>query len=348
MKRIIVIIVGLVGAIIMPVSIFAAPKCVDNTMPALQIGDPACYTGTATAGYYTTKTINCTWSCGNPLFICNSAEKGDYFSITDDGNSCNSYSSMCYDGCGNQDCENQAGVATGIANGTKDIDTWHAGTNTQTCYYLTVDTWGVCDEITGLQSATSVTQHSVAGTDCQNLNEETTRSCGVCNDEPTSAPYESLSAACKWGAFHSVQLFGGPPDGTLKWQCGTKGLAENSVHVGDFFANDVLHGDPVRIDEYSPTDKIGDQWCKCDTENKYICVPGPVDCTGKCGQKVAAPAIAYIEDTCFTGRRKKITPDQYFAGTSAQGAGKYCTGTVRKCADCGTKDTDGGIYHETN
>ena len=171
---------------------------------------------------------------------------------------------------------------------------------------------------------------------------------GLCESDATSPsplPYNTNDDACRFGSFNSVKLVTGErKDGSqgdiLKWKCGTGELADR--HIGDFFSPNIANGNLVATDYYGP--KAGGKDCKIDANFKYTCVKtGVADCNNKCGQEVPVVMTAYRElVTGFTGKKESISLDKYFAET-----GEYCTGTV-KCAACGTRDTDGGIYQETN
>ena len=161
MKKISLYLIFFLAFIAFPAIASAAVQCNSNATPSLQLGNPACWTVSGSAGYYTYNTINCVWDCGYPLYICG---KPQYFSYSDNGDSCGKYSSMCYDNCGNGDCQN-SGIKDGSSNGTKTVSTWHDGTISYTCYYTTVATWGA-PAADGRRVASSVTQKSTSGTGC--------------------------------------------------------------------------------------------------------------------------------------------------------------------------------------
>jgi len=163
MKKILSYWIFCLAFIVFPTIVSAAVQCNGNATPSLQVGNPACWTVSGSPGYYTYQTINCVWQCGYPLYICGPGG-GKYFSTYDNGNRCGRYSSLCYDGCGNGDCQN-AGIRNGSSNGTKTISTWHEGSTSYACYYTTVSAWGA-PAADGRRVASSVTQRSTSGTGC--------------------------------------------------------------------------------------------------------------------------------------------------------------------------------------
>ncbi len=233
MKKILVFTAILAVFTVAPIDTEAAPQCDNNRAPNLKVEDPACYTTTRssrTKSYtytdYVTKTtkVYCRWTCTRPLYICvNSRTGAQYFATSTRGRyGCGLYSKICSNNCGGSACLNNPPRDYWS---TKKVQVpvtrtgYRTVTSTSnTCYYTTVNTWSECDTGTGVQSATSVTQHSTSGTNCQNRNEATIKICGICDpatdgqgsgDTPTGS-------LCKFGTAKPV-----PPTlntGTNMWE----------------------------------------------------------------------------------------------------------------------------------
>lgn len=379
---------------ILPTAMLASPSC--DTVGGVPVdpGDPACYTENDCGD----------WRCA--YVSCHGSQEGQTVSC---GQSCEGGHTEYTNDCGDMYCNN--GYST-------------TGAGHYTCYYLTVDSWSGCDPYSGVQSATSVTQHSTPGTSCDSLNEDTTRICpascgtnngqtfslesdfnpnhdaycnpgndnhfqtrpsefssangdfygkwtwncttnttvdclaykqGVCNDEPTPAPYEDSGGdakkarekACTSGHFNSVSL----NNGILTWKCGT---GDTDKTVGSFTSSDSTIGDVVTADYYTPTS--GGTDCQCTPTYEYSCVSLGTsgDCTGHCGETIEEEYGAFKHDiSCFPNEPLVSTTKEEYQQAPADKklSGDVCANGTITCAPCGTSSEStgqGGSYHETN
>lgn len=173
-----------------PTTIHATtPACstTENGIPE-NIGDPACYTSTSTTSSWSTQEFDyyeCVWVDTGCDYCKETNGSGQYRTCS---GSCPAgwymyWAPVVSNTCtGDTTCGNMNGTHVGEGWNPVYKTVWHSDTTTtNTCHYLTVDTWSECDTVTGTQVATNVTQHSISGTDCDNLNEDTTRICGVCD-----------------------------------------------------------------------------------------------------------------------------------------------------------------------
>lgn len=235
MKKIILYAISLPTLLIFPM-VALAGQCPSNATPAQQIGNPACWTQSGSAGYWSTETKTCTWSCGHPLFICGSPQ---YFSITDVGN-CGSYSSMCYDGCGNSDCEN-----SGISGShSVDVNTWHASTLVDTCHYIASYNYGAC--IGHSQAPSGANWTSEGGTSCANA-----IPISWCNAAP-SVPIPDFPLNCdkndsNCGPFKvkvdATSKASMDPDGdTIYYQIQWNNLVNSTLNIENFPGGEVASG----------------------------------------------------------------------------------------------------------
>ena len=166
----------------------AAPYCSGNTA-GTGVFDPACYTTYSNPGWWEGAWKTCTWTCGYPLSICNFPWGSDFCHGTpsqceswNPGLSCGSYSSLCYDDCGNGCCHNN-GTDTGDTHTAWDpTDTWHAGSTGYTCHYISAVDYTGSPCVDGIMTASAATWSTTSGTDCSNV--AITQVCGMC--EPNS------------------------------------------------------------------------------------------------------------------------------------------------------------------
>lgn len=144
----------------------AAPSC--STYG--DVNDPACWTSATAAGYNTYVLTNCRWVCGYPLSICSGigfCHNTPAACTAAYGVSCGSYSSMCHDGCGNSDCENESTLWDGKSNGTANVATWHPATTAYTCHYIdSVTSWSSC--VASSKTATAASWTTSSGKSCSN------------------------------------------------------------------------------------------------------------------------------------------------------------------------------------
>ena len=173
--------------IIIPLSVDAASQCPSNATPTLQATDPACWTS-ASSGYYET----CTWYSAGPgsYWACDGGVQGTSSSV---GTHCRPYLTALYSTCGDYGgCSNRTDFGAGST-----YTRW-VGSTAYTCYYITVRTWSTCSVATGIRYATAIDQRSTPGTSCQNLNQATTQTCGICgtadNVGTENAPTTNLCA----------------------------------------------------------------------------------------------------------------------------------------------------------
>lgn len=164
-------------------------------------------------------------------------------------------------------------------------------------------------------------------------------------DSPANPPYTTRDEACRFGTLNSVCLVGAGQVGNeiLRWKCGT---GETSKEVGSFSSNQTTGGGVVPVDYYGP--RTGGVGCQCTPVYDYTCDPTTTftgSCNNNCGGSITQVHQAHKKDTtCFTGEPKvAIGRDEYLAGTQ-----KHCTSKEVDCAACGTQDSEGGVYHETN
>lgn len=185
-----------------PLSADAAIPCPDNATPNLQVGDLACWTSKSSSESYT-----CTWDCTGPYYACDNGVQG---TSKDVGKNCKPYLNSCTDTCGNYwGCSNR----TDGGHGT--VKTYTRSTTAYTCHYYTVSAWTTC--INGIRTATAVTRHTTSGKNCENLNESTVQTCGVCtpgtNIDVTKMP--TTTGVCAFGTPTTPVLAAN----TWTWQC---------------------------------------------------------------------------------------------------------------------------------
>lgn len=320
----------------------ATPVCGDDGRPA-NIGDPACYVSSST-----TKRVfdhyDCVWEwtgnicCKDAIDDNGETYRAEQYNMYDPKEECSEgfyqyWAPLVYNSCTDTtSCGNQPGVHEG--------EGWNpvyksVKTTTNTCYYITVDEWSECDELTGLKSATSVSQHSISGTECDNLNEDSIKECGVCNNTPSEAPYSTKDDACQFGSFNSVWLDGD----TLKWKCGT---GDENKHIGSFNSTNKNDGGEVVADYYNPTSG-GTTNCGCVPNYTYNCVDNTVagSCDGRCGLTVTKTfSLVKTDTSCF--------PNQYLEVTEQDKINNPCPDVQAKCPPCGSVNGETDVINEVN
>lgn len=151
-------------------------------------------------------------------------------------------------------------------------------------------------------------------------------------------PYNNRDDACRFGAFNSVKLAGG----ILHWKCGT---GDSAKHVGDFFSLNVNSGDSVAVDYYGP--KTGGVDCQCTPVYEYSCINTGVyigTCNNNCNGNKEEKVQAIKRDIkCFPNENLLISKAEYNTAT-----GKHCVNKTINCPACGSQNSEGGNYHETN
>jgi len=159
---------------------------------------------------------------------------------------------------------------------------------------------------------------------------------GVCNPNPTAAPYTELNgdgehSACKYGHFNSVHLVGG----VLKWTCGTNGY--NDRHVGSFVSNDPGAGSVVPADGVQPT-AGGDVDCQCRPSYEYTCetVGYSADCSQHCGEVVTQINVPKkVDKVCFPGITLTVDESEH-----------PCPDKQITCPPCNGQNGGNGLYNE--
>ncbi len=151
------------------------------------------------------------------------------------------------------------------------------------------------------------------------------KSRAVCNDEPTSPPYKSLSDACRFGNFNSLAFVGGK----YIWRCGTAG--ESNRHIGSFTDTNINYGNLVPKDYYDLAG--GDENCECVPKFDYSCITiNPGACNGHCGERVIITKQARKHDKkCFPDNAPYIqVPESEYKSAT----GKSCHNEVKQCPPC--------------
>lgn len=148
----------------------------------------------------------------------------------------------------------------------------------------------------------------------------------VCNSAPTSAPYNSLKNACRFGNFNSLAFV----NGKYTWRCGTAG--DTNRHRGSFIDGNINAGPLVPRDYYDLSG--GDSSCKCAPAFEYSCISSGNGnaCASHCGERVTITKQAFKKDkNCFPNDAPliAISKTEYQSAT-----GKTCDDEVKQCPPC--------------
>jgi tetratricopeptide (TPR) repeat protein len=148
-----------------------------------------------------------------------------------------------------------------------------------------------------------------------------------------NGPFNSLSDACKYGAFHSVYLDGG----ILKWTCGSGDGSSGSptYHIGSFETNNAAFGAIVSPDQTPMSTS-----CFCKPSYVYSCVDGGYtkDCSKHCGETNSLIRTPVKTDTdCFPNEHLSVTEAEY-----------NCPDQSVQCPPCGVNAGESGTINEVN
>jgi tetratricopeptide (TPR) repeat protein len=149
-----------------------------------------------------------------------------------------------------------------------------------------------------------------------------------------NGPFNSLSDACKYGAFHSVYLDG---SGILRWTCGSGDSSPGSpiYHIGSFETNNAAFGVSVPHD-HTPMSTS----CFCKPSYVYSCVDGGYtkDCSKHCGETNSLIRTPVKTDTdCFPNEHLSVTEAEY-----------NCPDQSVQCPPCGVNAGESGTINEAN
>ncbi len=299
--------------IIIPVSVDAANQCPSNATPTLQATDPACWTS-ASSGYWET----CKWSyygsdcckkqVGNGFYDCAVIAGGCNSSYPIQRRGYGKDIIYYQNSCGGTSCNNPN------AGPPSNYNVW-VGSTAYTCHYTTVKSWSTCSITTGIRYATALNQLSTSGTSCDNLNESTVQTCGVCTPgtsiDVTKMP--TTTGICAFGTATTPVLAAN----VWTWKC--KG------------SNDSIADDDAACSVPNNADGV------C---NSTAAVDYAWNATGFTGELCTSGTPTIDKKTSFPGYGQTVTWGCKGIGTGTSTTSSACRatrGTPPPC-DCGPAD----------